>query len=230
MQTFVRRAEDRGHANWGWLDTRHTFSFARFYDPAFMGFGPLRVINEDRVSPARGFGRHPHRNMEIISYVVDGALAHQDTTGSGGVLRHGDVQAMSAGRGIAHSEKNGSTKDPVHFLQIWLEPMETETAPRYDQKHFALDQRGLTLLVSPDGRGGSLPIGQDADLFRLLLDDGARLDHAVRGPRAWVQVVSGTLSVAGETLAPGDGLAIEDVDALAFEAEGDVEALVFDLP
>jgi redox-sensitive bicupin YhaK (pirin superfamily) len=225
MQTMIRRATERGHADWGWLDTHHTFSF----DPAMMGFGHLRVINEDRVTGGHGFDTHPHRNMEIISYVVDGALAHKDTTGSGGVLRHGDVQTMSAGRGVAHSERNGSPTETVHFLQIWLLPAAMETEPTYGQRHFPLTDRGPRLVVSPDGRDGSMPIGQDTDLWRLLLDDGEELTHAVARRRVWIQVVTGTLSVGEHLLHSGDGLAVVDAEALTLHAKGEVEALLFDL-
>ncbi len=229
MQTMIRRAAERGGANWGWLDTQHTFSFANYYDPSFMGFGHLRVLNEDRVSPGRGFGTHPHRNMEIISYVVDGTLAHEDTTGSGGVLRHGDVQPMSAGRGVAHSEMNGSNEESVHFLQIWLIPSEMETEPAYGQKHFPLDQRGITLVVSQDGRDGSMHIGQDVDLYRVLLDDGETVTQPIVRRRAWVQTIQGTLAVGDAVLEAGDGLAAVDADALTLTAKSGVEALLFDL-
>lgn len=229
VKVDVRRAGDRGQANWGWLDSKHTFSFANYYDPQHMGFGHLRVINEDRVAGGAGFGAHPHRDMEIISYVVDGGLEHRDTTGSGGVLRHGDVQTMSAGRGVAHSEMNGSTVDPVHFLQIWLTPAKVGTEPAYGQKHFPLTQRGLVLVASPDGRSDSLPIGQDADVFRLLLDHDESVTHPLRRRRAWVQVVSGALTVAGEELQAGDGLALVDAETLDLTANADAEALIFDL-
>jgi redox-sensitive bicupin YhaK (pirin superfamily) len=229
MKHQIRRAADRGHANHGWLDTNHTFSFANYYDPKHMGFSHLRVINEDRVTAGRGFGPHPHRDMEIISYVVDGALAHRDSTGSGGVIRHGDVQTMSAGRGVFHEEMNGSKSEPVHFLQIWLLPAKNGTPPAYADKHFDLARRGMVLVASPDGRDGSLTIGQDTDLYRLLLDDGKTLMHDVRRSKAWIQVVQGELTVAGEVLKAGDGMALVDAEALELTAKGDVEALVFDL-
>ena len=232
MQMAIRRAAERGHANHGWLDTNHTFSFAGYYDPRFMGFSHLRVINEDRVSGGGGFPPHPHRNMEIISYVVEGALEHRDTMGTGTVIRPGEVQLMSAGTGVAHSEYNHSHDDAVHFLQIWVLPKEAGTAPRYDQRAFPADDpdfRGLRLVVSPDGRDGSLTIGQDMDLHRLLLDEGGTATHTTQRERAWVQVVRGELEVNGVLLQASDGLAIEGAERLSFTAHGPVEALVFDL-
>mgnify|MGYP000161208402 CR=1 FL=1 len=224
----IRRSEERGHANHGWLDSHHTFSFAGYYDPRFMGFGPLRVINEDRVDAGRGFGTHPHQNMEIISYVVHGALAHQDSTGSGGVVHPGEVQVMSAGRGVRHSETNGSQAEPVHFLQIWIEPSETGTEPNYAERFFERTL-GATLLVSPDGREESLRIRQDADLYRVLLSPGAAETLTLRKDRAWVQVVSGTVTVDGTALRAGDGAAITDTRSLELSSDAEAEALVFDL-
>lgn len=229
MQMSIRRAAERGGANHGWLNTKHTFSFARYYDPRFMGFGPLRVINQDRVSPGRGFGTHPHRNMEIISYVVDGTLAHRDTIGTDGVIVPGEVQLMSAGTGISHSEMNGSADDEVHFLQIWILPSEQNTAPRYDQRAFPKTDDGLRLVASPDGRDGSLRIGQDIDLLRVLLSKGAAAEHTVARRRVWVQVIAGQLDVNGALLYPGDGLAVVEAEALKLSAHEDVEALVFDM-
>jgi redox-sensitive bicupin YhaK (pirin superfamily) len=224
----LRPADDRGHANFGWLDSRHTFSFGGYHDPAHMGFGHLRVINEDRVSPRGGFDTHGHRDMEIISYVVAGALAHRDSTGSAGVITPGEVQVMSAGRGIRHSEMNGSASEPVRFLQMWVVPAAQGTEPRYAQKHFA-PRDGVTLLVSPDARDGSLAIGQDTDLYRALLPAGRAEALALRGRRAWVQVVRGALRVNGASVSAGDGAAIVDEPALSLEATSDAEALVFDL-
>ncbi len=229
MQMEIRRASQRGHADHGWLDTNHTFSFAGYYDPRFMGFGHLRVINEDRVAPGRGFGTHPHRNMEIISYVIEGAMEHKDTMGSSTVIRPGEVQVMSAGTGVAHSEYNHSRTEGVHFLQIWVLPAKGNTTPRYDQKKFPLEEGGLRLVVSPDGRDGSLTVGQDLDLWRLLLKAGESARHAVARGRVWVQVVKGELLANATALKPGDGLAIVDAEAVDFTASGDVEALVFDL-
>lgn len=224
----IRRSEARGHAAWGWLDSHHTFSFGEYYDARFMGFGHLRVINEDRVLPGQGFGAHGHRNMEIISYVIDGALAHEDSTGSSGVIRPGEVQVMTAGRGIQHAEMNGSKTDPVHFLQIWLLPREANTAAGYAQKDFGRSP-GLTLLASPEARDGSLAIGQDTDLYRALLAADERVTLSLRHDRAWVQVVRGTLDVNGARLFAGDGASLVDVRELSLHAHDDVEALVFDV-
>ncbi|MCK6504899.1 pirin family protein [Myxococcota bacterium] len=233
MQMEIRRADQRGHADHGWLDSHHSFSFASYHDPRYMGFGHLRVINEDRVIPGEGFGTHPHRDMEIVSYVVSGALAHRDTLGTGSVIRPGEVQLMSAGKGIAHSEMNASDREPVHFLQIWILPARAGTAPRYEQRAFLAPdgspQDGLTLVASPDGRDGSLTIGQDVDLYRALLAPGARVEPALRRRRAWVQMVHGELEVEGVLLRAGDGLAIVDAAGLRLSAHDRVEALLFDL-
>lgn len=226
----IRRATDRGGADHGWLHTQHTFSFAHYYDPAFMGFGPLRVINEDRVAPGRGFGSHSHRNMEIVSYVVAGGLEHRDTLGTGSVIRPGDVQRMSAGSGITHSEMNASATDPVRFLQIWILPAEGNTKPSYAQAHFPREE-GVRLVVSPDGRDGSLTMGQDADLWRALLPANGEASLAVTRRRAWVQVVEGSVAVNDALLFAGDGLAVTDADTLRLVAgDSGVEALLFDLP
>jgi redox-sensitive bicupin YhaK (pirin superfamily) len=225
----IRRSAERGHANHGWLDSHHTFSFASYHDPRFMGFSHLRVINQDQVSPGAGFGTHPHRNMEIVSYVISGALEHKDTLGTGSIIRPGDVQLMSAGAGISHSEFNHSKTEPVRFLQIWLLPSEAGGQASYQQAHYA-PQPGLTLVVSPEGRDGSLRVKQNTDLWRLLLDEGASAHLPLRRARAWVQVVTGTLDVNGARLYPGDGLAITDTAALDLSAQqGAVEALIFDL-
>lgn len=231
MRMSIRRSDARGAADHGWLKTQHSFSFAGYYDPAHMGFGPLRVINQDRVAPGRGFGTHGHRNMEIISYVVDGALAHRDSMGTGSVIRPGEVQLMSAGTGVTHSEMNASREEGVHFLQIWILPDVAHTAPRYDQKAFPRTGDGLQLVVSPDGRDGSLRMQQNADLYRVQLTAGGTAEHVVARRRSWVQVVKGTLTVRGALLQPGDGLAIEDADRLPMQAgDSEVEALLFDLP
>jgi quercetin 2,3-dioxygenase len=230
MQMQIRRSLDRGHADHGWLDTRHTFSFAGYHDPRFMGFSHLRVLNEDRVAPGAGFPTHPHANMEILSYVVEGGLAHRDTLGTGSVVRPGEVQVMSAGRGVAHSEFNASDTDPLHFLQVWFLPRQAGGAPRYDQKAFDTDVRGATLLVSPEGRDGSLTLGQDVDVWRILLDPAQTLEHPVRRDRAWAQVVKGAVDVSGARLQAGDGLAVVDADTLHLTAhDAPVEALLFDL-
>lgn len=224
----IRRSTERGHVHMGWLDSHHSFSFGNYYDPRFMGFGHLRVINEDRVDPGEGFPPYSHRNMEIVSYVLDGALAHRDSTGTGSVIHPGDVQVMTAGRGIAHSEMNGSDTDPVHFLQIWLLPREGNTDPGYAERHFERAD-GLTLLVSPDARDGSLKIGQDVDLHRAILPAGQSASLPLRRNQAWVQVARGTLDVNGARLFPGDGAALTDTAVLELTAQEDAEALLFDL-
>ena len=234
MTVTVRPAKARGHENHGWLDSHHTFSFANYHDANHMGFGPLRVINEDRVEPGAGFGAHGHRDMEIISYVIDGALAHKDSIGTGSVIRPGDVQVMSAGTGIRHSEFNASEVDPVHFLQIWLLPDRQGHRPRYDQKTFpASEKRGrLRLVASHDGREGSVLIHQNADVFASLLDGDNSVAYILKaGRRAWVQVVRGSAD-AQRSPAPcgrrrGDRSRSDAVDCLA---ERDSEILVFDLP
>jgi len=228
----LRRAEDRGHAQHGWLDSHHSFSFADYYDPAQMGFRALRVINEDRVQPGAGFGTHPHRDMEIVSYVLEGGLAHKDSLGTGSTLRPGDVQRMSAGTGVTHSEFNASASEPVHFLQIWLLPERPGLAPGYEQKHFAAaDRQGrLTLLASRTGTDGSLTIHQDVRLYGGLLDKGQRAELALAQERhAWVQLARGTLKLNGETLRVGDGAAVSAEPRLALEAVEPAEVLVFDL-
>jgi len=230
----IRHAAERGTANFGWLDSRHTFSFGDYYDPKQMGFGPLRVINEDRVRPGAGFGTHAHQNMEIISYVLEGALEHKDSIGTGSVIRPGDVQIMSAGTGIRHSEFNHSVTEPVHFLQIWVVPDREGISPRYEQKTFPdADKRGgLRLVGSPDGRDGSIVIYQDVELLAALLDAGDQVTHALRpGRRAWLQVVRGAVVVNGHELATGDGVALEGEVALTVKAKAEgTEILVFDLP
>jgi redox-sensitive bicupin YhaK (pirin superfamily) len=230
----VRPANDRGVANFGWLDSRHTFSFGDYYDPNHMGFGPLRVINEDRVRGGGGFDTHGHRDMEIISYVLDGALEHKDSIGTGSVIRPGDVQRMSAGTGIRHSEFNHSKQSPVHFLQIWLLPERAGITPGYEQKTFdAADKRGkLRLVASSDGRDGSVTVHQDAQLYASLLDGGDRVTHALRpARRAWVQVARGEVEVNGETLSAGDGAAISDEREVSITARAaNSEILLFDLP
>src|SRR6202521_2686090 len=197
----VRHAAQRGTANFGWLDSRHTFSFGDYYDPEQMGFGPLRVINEDRVKPGAGFGTHGHEDMEIISYVLDGALEHKDSIGTGSVIRPGDVQVMSAGTGIRHSEFNHSKNEPVHFLQIWVLPDRKGLAPRYDQKSFPNSEKRdrLRLVGSSDGREGSIVIHQDADIYASLLSRGNAVTHALKaGRKSWIQVVGGAVEVNGK--------------------------------
>jgi len=228
----IRRAEDRGHANHGWLDTRHTFSFADYYDPDQMGFRTLRVINEDRVQPGSGFGTHSHRDMEILSYVLEGGLAHKDSIGTGSTIRPGDVQRMSAGTGVAHSEFNASKTEPVHFLQIWILPERPGIPPGYEQKTFPdAEKRGrLRLVASRDGRNGSLTIHQDAAVYAGLLDTGERAELPLgKGRHAWVQVARGELKLDGQTLKAGDGAAVSGEATLKLEGQRQGEVLVFDL-
>lgn len=224
----VRRSAERGRAEHGWLSSRHTFSFGEYHDPRFVGFGHLRVLNEDRVQPGRGFGTHGHRDMEILSYVVQGELAHRDTLGTGSTIRPGELQLMSAGTGVAHSEVNPSATDAVHFLQIWILPARTGTPPSYAQRDFG-SSSGLRLMASPGGREGTLAIGQDADLWRALLPAGQTAALALRRSRCWVQVVRGTLALGGVSLEAGDGAALMHASALSLHPTTDVEALVFDL-
>ena len=229
----IRRAEERGRTDFGWLDSRHSFSFGHYYDPAHMGFGPLRVINDDRVTPGAGFPTHPHGDMEIISYVLDGALAHKDSLGTGSVIRPGDVQRMTAGTGIRHSEFNASKTEPVHFLQIWIVPEAEGLAPSYEQKSYpAEDKRGtLRLVASRDGREGSVTVHRDVDLYATLLGEGDRTRHTFRPGRAgWLQVARGTATVNDVQLYPGDGVAIEAIDDVAITGtSADTEVLLFDL-
>jgi redox-sensitive bicupin YhaK (pirin superfamily) len=229
----VRHAAERGTANFGWLDSRHTFSFGHYYDPDHMGFGPLRVINEDRVAPGKGFDTHGHQDMEIISYVLDGALEHKDSIGTGSVIRPGDVQVMSAGTGIRHSEFNHSKKDPVHFLQIWLLPDRQGIAPRYDQKSFSGAEKRdrLRLVGSPDGRDGSIVIHQDAEIYDALLSRGRAVSHPLQaGRKSWIQVVRGAVEVNGKGAIAGDGVAVENEAVVSITAPTeDAEVLVFDL-
>lgn len=229
----VRRAAERGHANHGWLDSWHSFSFADYYDPRHMGFGSLRVINEDRIQPGMGFGTHGHRDMEIISYVLEGALAHKDSMGNGSTIVPGDVQRMSAGRGVLHSEFNHEAAGETHFLQIWIEPSVRGIDPGYEQKRFgAEDKRGqLRLVASPDGREGSVKIHQDAFVYATLLDGGERVVHRLSpGRRAYLHLARGRLRVNGETLSAGDALKAIDVAEIVLEQGAQAEALLFDLP
>jgi redox-sensitive bicupin YhaK (pirin superfamily) len=230
----VRRSEDRGHFDHGWLDTRHTFSFAGYRDPDQMGFRALRVINEDRVKPGEGFGRHGHRDMEILSWVLGGALAHRDSTGGGGVLRPGELQRMTAGTGVEHSEFNGSEREEVHFLQIWILPDRPGHAPSYEQRTFPeAERRGkLRLVASPDGAEGSTAIHRDVRVYATLLAPGERVAHALApGRGAWVQVARGAATVNGVALRAGDGAAALDEARVELEAgsDGPAEVLLFDL-
>jgi quercetin 2,3-dioxygenase len=228
----LRRSADRGHADHGWLDSHHSFSFSDYYDPAHMGFGKLRVINEDRVAPGAGFPTHGHRDMEILSYVIDGALEHADSIGTGAVISRGELQRMSAGTGVRHSEYNASKSEPVHFLQIWIQPERAGLEPGYEQRFFEPEGRTnrLRLLASRDGREGSLTIHQDVALYGSLLEAGQSIEHAFApGRRGWLQLVAGELEVGGESLEPGDGLAISDETSLHIRAKSGAELLLFDL-
>ena len=228
----TRRAEERGRTETDWLDSRHSFSFADYRDPKQMGFGPLRVINEDRVTPGSGFPPHGHRDMEIISYVLEGALAHKDSTGGGSVIRPGDVQRMTAGTGIRHSEFNASKTDPVHFLQIWIVPEKSDLPPGYEEKHFPEEQRRgrLRLLASRGGREDSLKIERDVEVYASILARGETVSHSVRPSRKiWVQVARGNIDVNGAELGPGDGAGIEDEREVTVKALAPAEFLVFDM-
>ena len=228
-----RRSRDRGHADHGWLDTWHTFSFAGYRDPDFMGYGALRVLNQDVVQPGSGFGTHPHDNMEIVTYVLEGALQHRDSMGNGSVIRPGEVQLMSAGTGVTHSEFNASRTERVHLLQMWVIPSERDTRPRYAQREFpARDLQGeLRLVVSPDGGQDSLVIGQDARLYAGRFGAGERAQHALDPVRrAWLHVARGTLALNGERLGPGDGAAIAGERELSLEGVEPAEVVLWDLP
>jgi redox-sensitive bicupin YhaK (pirin superfamily) len=228
----VRPAAERGHADHGWLDTRHTFSFASYHDPRHMGFRSLRVINEDRVKPGEGFGTHAHRDMEILTWVLEGALEHKDSMGNGSVIRPGDLQRMSAGTGVTHSEFNPSREEPVHFLQIWLLPRERGLPPGYEQKGFPEEERRgrLRLVAAGDGRDGAVTIHQDADLWTALLEPGKSVRHALTSGRyAWVHVARGVVSLNGSTLGAGDGAAVSGEAALEITGAVDAEVLLFDL-
>jgi len=229
----VRKANDRGHANHGWLDTWHTFSFADYYDPQEMGFGPLRVINDDRVQPGMGFGMHGHRDMEIITYVLEGALEHKDSMGNGSIIRPGNVQRMSAGTGVLHSEFNPSRDEAVHLLQIWIEPNVTGVRPSYEEKEFSAgDKTGkLRLIASPDGSDGSVKIHQDVFVYAGIFDAGDLVRHELKpGRRAYVHVSRGSVSVNGEELKSGDGAKITGAGEVALTDGRSGEVLLFDLP
>ena len=229
----IRPAQERGKANLGWLDSKHTFSFGSYYDHNHMGFANLRVINEDKVQPGKGFGTHSHRDMEIISYVLEGELEHKDSIGNGSTIRPGDVQRVSAGTGIAHSEFNGSTTDLVHFLQIWITPEKAGIEPSYEQKNFPLaDRQGeLKLVASADGRDGSVTIHQDANLYVAVLNQGDRVNYNTNKSRSlWLQVAKGAVEVNGQALNTGDGAAVTEETELELFANADnTEILLFDL-
>lgn len=232
----LRPSASRGSFDFGWLDTRHTFSFGEYHDPAYMGFGPLRVINEDRVAPGKGFGSHPHRDMEIVSIVLSGALEHRDSLGTHGVIRPGEVQRITAGRGVVHSEFNASASEPVHFLQVWIMPRQRGLTPGYEQRAFAESERvnRFATLASADGAEGSIRIEQDARILRATLEPGRSAAVELGAGRlAWVHVVSGRVEVASHTLGPGDAAGIERearVEVRAAVGGERADVLVFDLP
>jgi redox-sensitive bicupin YhaK (pirin superfamily) len=228
----IRKSDQRGHANHGWLDSRFTFSFAEYYDPDFVEFRTLRVMNDDHIAGGGGFPTHPHRDMEIVTYVLDGALAHKDSMGNGSTIRSGDVQYMSAGTGVAHSEFNASDTDPVHMYQIWMFPDKNGHQPTYDQKNFdASEKRGkLRLVVSPDGREGSVKIRQDNELYATVLAPGQAVKHALKPERhAYVQVARGSVTLNGAKLETGDGAAISAEKSVELVGIKDAEVLLFDL-
>jgi redox-sensitive bicupin YhaK (pirin superfamily) len=227
----VRRSHERGHANHGWLDSRHTFSFANYFDPEHMGFRDLRVINDDRVMGGQGFGTHPHRDMEIISYVVEGELEHKDSMGNGSVIRPGDVQRMRAGTGVTHSEYNHSPTDTVRFLQIWVLPNEAGLEPGYEQKYFGDERQGtLRLVASPDGADGSVQIAQDVRMYASVLSDGDEVTHSLEtGRHAWLQVVRGNVTVNGVELGEGDGVSFDEATDISVASAGESELILFDL-
>ncbi|MBI4527077.1 MAG: pirin family protein [Deltaproteobacteria bacterium] len=228
----LRRSNDRGRTKLSWLDSRHTFSFGDYYDRQHMGFSDLRVINEDRVSPAQGFGTHSHRDMEIITYVLEGALGHKDSTGTSSVIRAGDVQRMSAGTGISHSEYNPSQTESVHFLQIWIIPNETGLEPGYEQQSFSVGKsRGKwNLIASKEGRDGSVTVHQDVELYLAAISKGQQLNYQLKqGRQAWLQVTRGAATVNGTPLGAGDGAAVSEEDLLKLVASDDTEVLLFDL-
>jgi redox-sensitive bicupin YhaK (pirin superfamily) len=228
----IRKSDTRGHANHGWLDSRFTFSFAEYFDPEHVEFRTLRVMNDDRIAGGGGFPTHPHRDMEIVTYVLDGELAHKDSMGNGSVIKPGDVQYMSAGTGVAHSEFNASDKTPVHMYQIWMFPDKTGHTPTYDQKHFspAEKQGKLRLVVSPDGRDGSVKIRQGSELYAAVLAPGETVKHALQTERhAYVQVARGSVTLNGSKLATGDGAAISQEKSVELTGVEDAEVLLFDL-
>ncbi len=228
----IRRSHERGHFDHGWLNTYHTFSFDQYYDPRYMNFRTLRVINEDFVAAGRGFPKHGHRDMEIITYILEGALQHEDSMGNGSVIRPGDVQRMTAGTGVRHSEQNASDKERVHLLQIWILPHTVGLEPGYEQKAFSVDERrdNLRLIASEDGREGSVKVHQDVTLYASILSAGKELEHAMDERRyAWIQVARGAVSVNGEKADQGDGAIAVGESNLRIKAEADAELLLFDL-
>ena len=227
----IRRANERGHANHGWLETYHTFSFARYYDPQWMGYRSLRVINDDKVAPGKGFGTHPHENMEIITYILEGELEHKDSMGNGRIIRTGEVQYMAAGTGVQHSEFNPSSNKPVHLLQIWIQPDEQNVTPRYAEQSFADAEANIWhLIASKEGRENSISIHQDADLWMAHLDPGGQLKHGIASGRGtWLHLAMGSIEANGETLASGDALAIEDTESIEIKGNERSTLLLFNL-
>ncbi len=229
---FIRPGEARGKANFGWLDSRHSFSFGQYFDPAHMGFGPLRVINEDRVKPGQGFGTHGHKDMEILSFVLDGALEHKDNMGNGSIIRPGDLQRMTAGTGVLHSEYNASQSEDVHFLQIWIVPEAQGLTPGYEQLSFPLEERRnqLRLIGSRDGRDGSVTVHQDVSLYTGVIDAGESVSFTAQENRGiWVQVTRGSLTLGETELVAGDGVALEGAQDISLTALEDAEVLLFDM-
>jgi len=228
----IIRSDSRGSADHGWLKARHTFSFADYHNPDMMGFGPLRVINEDRIEPSQGFGTHPHKDMEIVTYIIDGALEHKDSMGNGSVIEAGDVQRMTAGTGVFHSEFNHSAEDSVHLLQIWILPGETSLRPGYEQQHFSRDDKlnQWRLIASPDGRDSSMTIHQAVDLYASVLEAGNESQHQFASARSgYLQVVSGSVTANGERLEAGDGAAIYAMESLTVLASSEAEVILFDM-
>ena len=228
----IRKAEERGHFDFGWLNTYHSFSFGDYYDPKHTRFRTLRVVNEDFVQPGHGFPTHGHRDMEIITYILQGALEHRDSMGTGSIIRRGDAQRMSAGTGVTHSEANPSPDEPVHLLQIWIFPSQQNLQPEYEEKKFSDDEKRnrLRLIVSPDGSDGSVKIHQDARIFASLLDDGEEVVHSLEAGRsAWLQVAAGSVKLNDVALKQGDGAAVSQESQLSVTAEGPAEVLLFDL-
>ncbi|MBT8078044.1 MAG: pirin family protein [Gammaproteobacteria bacterium] len=229
----IRKSVERGSVKLGWLDGKHTFSFGDYYDPAHMGYGTLRVINEDVIQPDQGFGTHGHRDMEIVTYILSGALEHKDSMGNGAVMRAGEVQRMTAGTGVMHSEFNHSTDEPVRLLQIWILPESGSLQPEYEQKNFSEDEKKdrLRLIVSRDGRDDSVSIHQDTDIYASLLSAGKSVEHHFNDARqGWLQLASGDAVVNGQSLSAGDGAAVSDVAAIEIRAVTDTELLLFDMP
>lgn len=228
----LRRAAERGHADFGWLDTHYTFSFNNYYDPRFMGFRDLRVINEDTVAGGQGFPTHGHRDMEILTCVVEGALEHRDSTGGHGVIKPHEWQRMTAGSGVRHSEFNASETEQVHLLQIWILPERENLKPGYEQKYFAPEEKtgNLRLIASPDGRDGSLTINQNAAVYNAIITAGASIEHRLeKGRYAWLQVIKGELDLNGNQMKPGDGAAVSEEEVLTIKADSESEIILFDL-